>query len=96
MLGAIFLALWSINLLMYLKLRSAIRNESSAFFNDIFGLNKSFPKSLSFMRVALNRGCWGEFESPETVKWLRLHWISAIAFIGYGMVVVLFHILSRI
>ena len=79
-----------------MKLKSAIRNESSQVYDNIFGLNKPFQKSLSFMRVALNRGCWGEFESPETVKWLRLHWVSSIAFVGYVMAIVPLHILSRI
>lgn len=96
MLGAIFFTLWSLNVLAYMKLKRAIRNESSEVFNDIFGLNKPLQKSLCFMRVALNCDGWEKFENPETVKWLRLHWVSAIAFIAYGVVVVLFYVNSRI
>lgn len=96
MLGATFLTLWVVNLFMYLKLRQAIHNESSEVFSNIFGLRKPFQKSLRFTHVALSKSCWSEFKSPRTIKWLRLHWISAIAFYGYGIVVILYFILSRI
>ena len=96
MLGIIFFVLWCVNVLLYLKLKSAIRDESAADFEEIFGVNKPFNKSLNFIGVAFNKNRWDGFKNIETIKWLRLHWISSIVFIGYGVAVVLFHIISSI
>ena len=91
--GNIFLVLWGLAVVCYLRLKFVVKEKEEDLYKQFFG-NKSSNKSdrypSRFSWYALKISCWDEQLDPKVLFWLKVHFGAMFILFGYTLFVVVY------